>query len=150
MAGVVSRWAETARAISAALLQVLGAEAEALQGDLARSGRELRGGLILFGLAAGLAFWTIGLGLWVAVELLSLRLPAYGAALLVFGVGLLACLILIWVARRRVRRIESPIDAVKRRSREHAEWWTQNVLGSIGGDAPSGPRREHSEGEESE
>ena len=136
MGGILSRWRETARSIGAALLEVLAAEAGELGRDLAQSGRALRGGLILFGLAAGLAFWTIGLGLWVAVELLTLSLPAYGAALVVFGAGLLSCLILVWLGRRRLRRAEMPIQVVKRRGREHADWWRQNVLPGLGIEMP--------------
>ncbi len=146
----VSRWAETARSLGEALLQVLAAEAEGLQRDLAESGRTLRGGLILLGLAAGLAFWTIGLGLWVAVELLSLRLPAYGAALVVFALGLLACLILVALGRSRIRGIEMPVHTVRRRSREHAEWWRQTVLPGLGLDVPPEGPRPKAEDEESE
>lgn len=133
MGRMFSRWAEAARSIGSALLQVLLAEAEELQRDLARSGRTLRGGLILLGLAAGLAFWTIGLGLWVAVELLTFRLPAWGAALVVFGVGFVACMVLAWLGKRRLGRIESPIQLVKRHGQEHAEWWQQTVLPGLGG-----------------
>lgn len=137
MGGILSRWSEAARSIGAALLQVLAAEAEELQRDLVRSGRALRGGLILFALAAGLAFWTIGLGLWVAVELLTLRFPAYGAALVVFGAGVLSCLVFVWLGKRRLRSAEMPIQAVKRRGQEHAEWWRQTVLPGFGLEAPA-------------
>lgn len=150
MGGILSRWIEAARSIGAALLQVLAAEAEELQRDLARSGRALRGGLILFGLAAGLAFWTIGLGLWVAVELLTLRLPAYGAALIVFGAGVLSCLVFVWLGKRRLRRAEMPIQAVKRRGREHAEWWRQTVLPGLGLEAPVEGRGRGAEADDQE
>lgn len=129
---LLSRWAETARSVGDALLQVLAAEAGELQHDLARSGRVLRGGLVLLGVAAGLAFWTIGLGVWVAVELLALRLPTYGAALVVFAAGLVACAVLVWLGRRRLQRLESPLDLVQRHGREHVEWWQQTVLPGLG------------------
>jgi uncharacterized membrane protein len=73
-------------------------------------------------------FWTVGLGLWVAVEALASRLPRWQAAAVVFGAGLVLTCILGWIARRSFGRIEAPLDLVKRRSREHVEWWEETVL----------------------
>jgi len=137
MRALLTRWAETARSVGAALLEVLAAEAGELQSDLQKSGRELRGALVLLGLAAGVAFWTIGLGIWLAVELLTLRFPAYGAALIVFAVGVSLCLLLFWLGKRRLRRLETPLDAVRRRTQSHAEWWQQTVLPEMGIETPA-------------
>ena len=135
-AGMLARWITAARSIWVALLEVLTAEAAELQSDLARSGRELRGGLILVGLAAAVAFWSVGLAIWLAVELLTLKYPTWAAALIVFAVGVLAVGVLAWLARRRFRRIETPLDVIQRRGQSHVEWWQQTVLPGLGVEMP--------------
>jgi len=136
MRGLLNRWAEAARAVGDALLEVLAAEAAELQRDLTESGRTLRRGLVLLAVAASVAFWTIGLGLWLAVELLRLWMPAFGAALVMFATGVIISLLFHWRGKQRLRKIENPIQAVQRRSREHAEWWQEAVLPGLGGETP--------------
>jgi Putative Actinobacterial Holin-X, holin superfamily III len=145
MRGTVTRWVEVARSVGLALLEVLAAEAAELKRDLRRSGRELRGGLVLLALAAGVGFWTIGLGLWVAVELLSSRMSVLGATLVIFGLGLLGTLSLVWLGRRRLRRVETPVHALKRRSREHMDWWRESVVPGLAGDFADDPTEGASE-----
>lgn len=141
---LVSGWADSVRGVGSALLDVWQAEIAALRQDLTRSGRALRGGLILAALAAAVGFWSVGLGLWLAVEGLTLWLPRWQAALAVFAAGVLLTLILGWIARRTLGRIEAPLRSVKRRSREHVEWWQETVLPDL---AP-GARGDRGEGEE--
>ncbi len=126
--GLFSAWADRARTVGSALLEVWRAELWSLRDDLALSGRRLRGGLILIGLAAGLVFWCLGLAVWVGVELLALRLERWQAGLVVLGVGSLVTAILAFVAIHRLRRIENPMEAVKRHGRDHAEWLQQSVV----------------------
>ncbi|MDH3403215.1 MAG: phage holin family protein [Acidobacteriota bacterium] len=135
MRRLVAGWTESARAVGAALLTVWRAEVEALRQDFARSGRELRAGVVLAAVAAGIGFWTIGLGLWAGVEALALRLPRWAAAVAVFGVGVLATAVLVLLAGRRLRSIETPLRLVKRRGREHVEWWQEAVMARPAADA---------------
>lgn len=137
MRRLVSGWAESASAVGGALLRVWKAEAEALKRDLTRSGNELRGAVVLLALAAGVAFWTIGLGLWTAVETLAAYLPRWGAAAAVCGAGLVIAVTLLLLGRRRLRKVESPLGLVRRRGREHAEWW-QDTMASR---SPKGARK---------
>ena len=129
MRRLVSGWTESARAVGGALLEVWRAEADALGRDFKRSGRELRGVLVLSAVAAGVGFWTVGLGLWAGVEALSEHLPRWGAVAAVLGAGLLATLLLLLIARRRLRRVEPPLRLVKRHGREHVEWWRETFEG---------------------
>ncbi|MCZ6726349.1 MAG: phage holin family protein [Acidobacteria bacterium] len=128
MRRLVLGWADLARSVGSALLEVWQAEIGALRQDLSRSGRALRGGLILALAAAVVGFWSVGLGLWLVVEVLTLRLPRWQAALVVLAAGLVLAFILGWIARRSFERIEAPLHLVKRRSREHLEWWQETVL----------------------
>ena len=132
MRRLVAGWADAARSVGSALLDVWQAEASALGQDFARSGRELRGGLILVAVAVTVGFWTVGVGLWAVIEILTLRLSGWQAALIVFAAGALATTLAGWLARRRLKRIEAPLEAVKRRGQEHVEWWQQTVLPGLG------------------
>ena len=124
----VAGWAESGRAVGGALVEVWRAELAALRRDLESSGRQFWIVLVLGGVAAGLLFWTLGLGLWLAVEALALRLERWQAVGVVFGVGALVTVALFWVAGRRLRRIEPPLATIDRHRREHVDWWRQTVL----------------------
>jgi hypothetical protein len=143
----ISGWAESASAVGGALLRVWKAEVEALKRDLSRSGTELRAGVVLLALAGGIAFWTIGLGLWAVVEALAGYLPRWGAAAVVCGAGLLATAALFLLGRRRLRRVESPLRLVKRHGREHAQWWQMTMMPESGRDGPGAGSSERSTGE---
>jgi hypothetical protein len=142
MRRAATRWLEAARSVGRALLDVLAAEAAELKADLGRSGRELRLGVILVVLAAGVGFWTIALGLWVAVELLRLKLSLLAATVVIFCLALVVTLALLWLAKWRLGRVETPLHAFKRRGREHADWWRNSVVpglvGEVAGDAAEG------------
>jgi len=146
MRRAATRWVEAARSVGGALLDVLAAEAEELKADLARSGRELRVGLVLLALAAGVGFWTIALGLWAAVELLSSKLSVLGATLIMFALGLVVTVALLWLARWRLGRVETPVHAFKRRGREHADWWRNSVVPGLTGEVADDPVEDASEG----
>lgn len=128
MRKLVAGWADSARGVGVALLDVWRAEVETLRGELRSSGKDLGRGLVLLAVAGVFGFWTVGVGLWTAVEALSLELPRWMAGLAVFGAGLLLTLIVVWLAKRRLARVEQPLRLVRRRGREHAEWWRENVM----------------------
>jgi hypothetical protein len=116
-------WIDLFRSLGEALLEVVRAELEALQGDFSRSGRHLGVALALFGGAAVLGFWIVGLILFVLITLLNVWLPLWGAALIVLGIFVLAAAILAWLGLRRFRQVENPITNVQRRVDDHLDWW---------------------------
>lgn len=148
----LSGWADSGRAVGAALLAVWREELQALRRDFARSGRQLRGVVVLGVVAAALCFWTVGLGLWSAVEGLATQWPRWAAVLTVFGAGLVLTLGLAWWASRRARRIEPPFETVRRHGREHLDWWQESVLpdlaGPLAGRRPRSRRDRHEEADD--
>jgi hypothetical protein len=124
----VAGWLRLFRALGQSLLDVLRAEAAALGEDFARSARRLA---VAVGLAFGLlcvAFWLLGLLLLLAVELLALVLPRWGAVGIVTAVLVLVGVTLALLARRRWRELESPARTVGRRWADHLAWWQDRVL----------------------
>lgn len=135
----ISGWAKAGRAVGDALLAVWRAELESLRRDLASSGRQLWRALLLGAAAAAACFWTVALGLWAAVEGLATLWPRWAAVLAVFGLGLASTVVLGWLAARRARRVEPPLETVRRHGREHLEWWQDSVLPDLA--PPAGRRR---------
>lgn len=124
--GIVRR----VRGMGSAFLGVVGAEISALIADLAASGRSLNRALLLFGLGFAFAFWTLGLLVYFAIELLALKMARWGAVGVVFGVFLLVAVALIAAALARLRRIESPAATLDRRVKGHLAWWQERVAGA--------------------
>jgi len=120
-------WAQRVHEIGDAFLGVVRAEVAELSADLGRSGRALVKALALVAAAAGIAFWTIGLTLYFAVELLALVLPRWGAVGSVLALFLVISLVLLLVARRRLATIESPAATVQRRLSDHRRWWSERI-----------------------
>ena len=87
-------WIDLFRSLGEALLEVWRAELGTLQDDLQRSGRHLGVALGLFGAAAVLLFWIVGLVLFVLVSLLHVWLPWWGASLVVLALFVIAAAIL--------------------------------------------------------
>ncbi len=121
--GVGSRFRE----LGSSVLALVQAELAALLDDLARSGRGLLRALVLLGLVAAIGFWSIGLLIFFAIELLALALPRWGAVGSALALTLLATAISIAVAKRRLAKIEPPAATVKRRFEESRRWWQEKV-----------------------
>lgn len=121
-------WIELFRSLGEALLEVFRAELEALQQDFSRSGRHLGIALGLLGAAAVLLFWTVGLLLFTLVLVLDIWLPLWAAALILLGLFALVTGILGALGARRIRRVENPVDNVKRRMDDHIDWWQHSLL----------------------
>jgi hypothetical protein len=143
-----SGWIEMFRSLGQSLLAVLRAEVEALQEDFRRSGRHLAVGVGLLAAAAAIGFWAAGLLLFVLVVVLAIWLPLWGAALVVLGLAALAALLLVTVARRQLRQLESPIDDVKKRVSDHLDWWQNGLLATPGSALPVAPARSETLGED--
>ncbi|HSK79368.1 MAG TPA: phage holin family protein [Thermoanaerobaculia bacterium] len=116
-------WIELFRSLGESLLEVLRAELEALQKDFATSGRHFGVALGLFGGAAMLAFWIVGLLVFVLVSLLYIWLQLWAAALIVLALFAIAAVVLVSLGLRQLRKAENPIENVRRRVDDHIEWW---------------------------
>jgi hypothetical protein len=121
-------WIELFRSLGEALLEVWRAELATLQDDLQRSGRHLGVALGLFGAAAVLLFWTVGLTLFALVALLHVWLPWWGASLIVLALFLAGMAILAAMGVKRIRKVESPLETVRRRVDSHFDWWQHGLL----------------------
>lgn len=120
-------WTQRMRTLGEAFLGVVRAELAELAAEIGQSGRALVRALALLAAAAGVAFWTVGLLLYFAVELLVLRLPRWGAVGVVLATYLLLAVVLVVVARRRLAAIEWPAATVSRRLADHQRWWSERV-----------------------
>jgi len=125
--GAERGWGAKIRDVGDAFLGVIRAEVAALFDDLGRSGRALVGALVWVAVAAAIAFWSVGLLVYVAVELLALVLPRWGAAAIVLGVFVLVAVVLVLLAKKRLTSIEPPNATLRRRMEENRRWWNERV-----------------------
>lgn len=144
-------WLGLVRRVGRAFGELLRAELAALAEDLGRSGRALLRALVVAAVAGAFAFWTLGLTIYLAVELLALALPRAGAVAIVFGLFFALSIGLVLAVRSRWSAIESPDATLRRRLGEAAGWWQsrvadENALAGGGAGGDSGDERER-EGE---
>lgn len=139
MTGLLRRWVETFRAVGDAFLDLLEAELRALGQEVTRSGRHLLVALGLFGAAAAIGFWLIGVLICCAILLAALWLPLWGAALAVAGVLLLVVAVVAWLGVRHLRRVENPATIVRRRLDDHVGWWSGSLLAGEPGEEEPPP-----------
>jgi hypothetical protein len=123
----MAQWKARVREIGESFLALVRAELAALAADLGQSGRALARALVLVGIAFGVGFWTLGLLLYFAIELLALVLPRWGAVGIVLALFVAVTLILILTARSRFAAIESPAATLERRLDENRRWWRERV-----------------------
>jgi Flp pilus assembly protein TadB len=121
-------WIELFRSLGESLLEVWRAELATLQEDFGRSGRYLGSALGLLGAALILVFWIVGLLLFVLIALLHVWLPWWGASLIVLLLFLLTSGLLAWFGLRRLRKVENPVETVRRRMDSHLDWWQHGLL----------------------
>jgi hypothetical protein len=121
-------WIDLFRSLGEALLEVWRAELGTLQEDLQRSGRHLGVALGIFGAAAVLLFWIVGLLLFVLVSLLHVWMPWWGASLIVLALFVIAAAILARFGLARMRQVENPLEVVRRRVDSHFDWWQHGLL----------------------
>ena len=86
-------------------------------------------------------FWSLGLLLAFAVELIALRLPRWGAVGIVLGAFVLLTLIFVGLARARFRSVESPTGILRRRYDDHRRWWRESIA-EEGDEEPADEGRE--------
>lgn len=121
-------WIELFRSLGESLLEVLRAELAALQEDFSRSGRNLGVALGLLGAAAVVAFWIVGLLIFLLVSLLAVWLPLWAGALIVLALFALIAALLVWRGLAHLRRVENPVENVRRRVDDHIDWWQNSLL----------------------
>lgn len=145
-------WSEAFHALGSALLALLRAELEALERELARSGKNLGVGLGLVVAASAFGFWTLGVATYFFIQLLAIWLPLWAASLILTLVFLAVVAGLAFAGLRKLQRFENPVTTVRRRVEDHADWWHDRILGQddgprideggAGSHRPVGKRRE--------
>jgi len=125
-------WSETFQAVGSAVLGLLKAELEALERELARSGKSLGIGIGLLAAAAAFGFWTLGVATYFLIQLLAIWLPLWAASLIVTLVFAAVAAGFALAGLSKVRRFENPVTTVRRRVEDHMDWWQDRVLGPDG------------------
>ncbi|HXT19342.1 MAG TPA: phage holin family protein [Thermoanaerobaculia bacterium] len=132
-------WGERLLALRDALGELYAAEGEALSRDLARWGKAFAVALLLLLAALALGFWLLALLVGVLVAVLAIWLPVWGATLVATGVVALIVGTLAWIGWRRLAALGGPLGRVKRRWRDHADWWRERVFEGPADEAPGRP-----------
>lgn len=126
-------FSDAAREVVQAMMDLARAEFSALTADLGEQARQgLRVGVLL-GIASVLVFWAVGLLLAGGVLALAIWLDPWIAAAVLGGILLLAAGVLLWWAKQRAQRLETPAKLTMQHLGESAAWW-EREFGS-----PSGP-----------
>jgi uncharacterized membrane protein YqjE len=131
-------WSGRLREVGEAFVEVVRSEIAVVAADLGATGRQLARALLLVAAAAAVAFWTLGLLLYFAVELLALVLPRWGAVGSVLGLFAVVTVGLLLGVWSRLKSIESPAATLRRHFDDHRQWWS----GSIAAGGPEGPGEE--------
>ena len=130
-------WLQVLRSLKGSLVDVFRAELDTLGRELSLSARRLGGALLLLFFATGIALFSIGALAFAAIAALSLKMAAWAAALIVFGVLLLVAALLAYSGARQLRAIESPAQTVKRRVADHVDWWRFRIRRASSSRPPS-------------
>ena len=126
--GLAGAWVELLRGLGQAVLDLLAAEWAELKRELAASAKKLAVAAALFGAAAAFGFWLVAMLLYVAVQVLAIWLPHWGAALVVTGIVLAIVAVLALLGVSRLKRFEGPGVTVSRRVDDHLDWWNERLL----------------------
>lgn len=121
-------WIDLFRSLGESLVEVLRAETTSLQQDLKRSGRTLGVALGFLGATVMLAFWILGLLVFFLVSFLYIWLELWAAALIVLLAFTLVAGILAALGISRLKKVENPVDSVKRHVDDHLDWWQNGLL----------------------
>ena len=120
-------WTARIRGVGEAFLGVVRAEIAALVADLGQSGRALVRALLWLAAVMAVAFWTLGLVIYFAVELLALVVPRWGAVGIVLGLFVVVGALLVVAVKRKVSAIEPPDETVRRHLADSQRWWRERV-----------------------
>lgn len=98
--------------------------------DLGEWGKRFGIALLLLLGALALGFWLLALLVALLVALLAIWLPVWGATLATAGILLLVIGGLGLVGWKRMQALEGPLERVRRRWRDHVDWWQERVFDS--------------------
>jgi membrane protein len=121
-------WLELLRRLGDAVLELAGAEVDALAEDLRHGGRQAARALLLAAVAFVLAALAWSLFTLALVWGLATLIGPWQAALAVGAVYALVAAAFATAARRRWRATEPPLDMVKRRWRQQNDWFRERIL----------------------
>lgn len=121
-------WSETFRSLGTAVLGLLKAEIEALEAELARSGKNAAVGIGLFAAAGAIAFWTLGVATYFLIQLFALFLPLWAAALAVTLLLAGVAAALAFAGLKKLEKFENPLTIARRRLDNHIDWWQDRAL----------------------
>lgn len=122
---IVAGWTASLQALGGAFSELVRAELAVLGEDLSRSGRRLGGALLLLAVALFVFFWSVGLAVYLAVEVVHRWLPRWSAVAVVLAVVLLVAALLAAIGWHRLKSLEAPSVMVKRRWSSHRTWWLE-------------------------
>lgn len=120
-------WIYLSRELAGDLLELADAELEVTRQEVGVVGRRLTKVAVLLVAVICLLFWLVALVGYTLVAVASIWLPPWGAGLAVGGLFLLVASGLAAWAWSQIRKLESPIDIVVRRLREHLDWWRREA-----------------------
>jgi hypothetical protein len=121
-------WQARLLGLREALGELYAAEADALSRDLSRWGKGFLGAVLLLLAALTIAFWLVAVLVGLMIAVIAIWLPVWAATLITFVVLLAVVAALAWVGWRRMERLGGPLGRIKRRWRDHWDWWNERVL----------------------
>src|SRR5688572_2859084 len=124
----MKEWLELLRRLGDAVLELAGAEVDALAADLRRGGQQAARALLLVAVAFVLATLAWALFTLAIVWGLAVLIGTWQAALAVGAVYAVVAVACAAAARRRRRATELPLEIVKRRWHEQHEWLNNRIL----------------------
>ena len=124
----MKEWLELLRRLGDAVLELAGAEVDALAEDLRRGGQQASRAVLLVAIAFVLAAHAWALFTLALVWGLATLIGAWQAALAIGAVYAVVAVLCAAAARRRWRLTEPPLDTIKRRWRDQNEWFRERVL----------------------
>ncbi len=127
MSGEPRSWTGTIRELGLAAGDLLRAELTAIADELGASARALLSSLLIAAVGGAFAFWALGLFVDLAIELLALVLPRWGAVGVVLASFVLVAAVLLGWARIKLRRLETPARTVRRRVMASRRWWSESI-----------------------
>jgi hypothetical protein len=124
-------WRQRLLALRDALGELYGAEMDALSRDMARWGKGFVVACVLLLAALALGFWLLALLVASVVAVLAIWLPVWAASLITCGLVLLVVAGLALVGWRRLQALGGPLARVRRRWRDHLDWWNERVFAPL-------------------
>jgi hypothetical protein len=124
----MKQWLELLRQLGDAVLELVAAEASALADDLRRGGRQAARVVALLAVTVVLATLAWALVTVAAVAALAPAIGLWQAALAIGAVYAVVATVCGVAARNRWRRIEAPVETVRRRIEDQRTWLRDHLF----------------------